>query len=351
MLIEYGERSKGMVVYKFVNPGENSDLENEAVQNGVRPIMINVREKDQVKQQKAFMGAVITMGKEKEKIPFLQPGSGLEYALSTAIKKLSVADKPSIALIQGHGEPYISDITKVFTELSVLYNVQTLKLTDTTVISDKFKTIVIIRPKDTIPASHLAVIDKYLARGGNLFLAVNRVAGNFTNASGIQVSVGLEEWLRRKGITISDNFYYRCKLRICYDPATAGKFTMNSQIQFPYLPLIHKFADNPITKGLESVSLQFASPITFSGDSSIKFTPIAFTSEKSGILKAPLYFDVQKKWQESDFQMSSLVVACIVEGKLSGNAKSSIVLVSNGDFAIGNPRKEINCLRIMSVFS
>lgn len=52
MLIEYGERSKGMVVYKFVNPGENSDLENEAVQNGVRPIMINVREKDQVKQQK-----------------------------------------------------------------------------------------------------------------------------------------------------------------------------------------------------------------------------------------------------------------------------------------------------------
>jgi ABC-type uncharacterized transport system involved in gliding motility auxiliary subunit len=37
--------------------------------------------------------------------------------------------------------------------------------------------------------------------------------------------------------------------------------------------------------------------------------------------------------------MSSLVVACIVEGKLSGNAKSSIVLVSNGDFAIGNPRE------------
>jgi gliding-associated putative ABC transporter substrate-binding component GldG len=339
MLIEYGERSKGMVVYKFVNPGESSDLENEAVQNGVRPIMINVREKDQVKQQKAFMGAVITMGKEKEKIPFLQPGSGLEYALSTAIKKLSVADKPFIALIQGHGEPFINDISKVYTELSILYNVQTIKLTDTTVIPDKFKTIAIIRPKDTIPASNLAVIDKYLAKGGNLFLAVNRVTGNFTNASGIPVSVGLEEWLRKKGITISDNFIIDASCGYVTIQQQEGSFTMNSQIQFPYLPLIHKFADNPITKGLESVSLQFASPITFAGDSSIKYTPIAFTSEKSGILKAPLYFDVQKKWQKSDFQISSLVVACILEGKLSGNTKSRIVLVSNGDFAIGNPKE------------
>ena len=73
MLIEYGERSKGMVVYKFVNPGESSDLENEAVQNGVRPIMINVREKDQVKQQKAFMGAVITMERRKKKFLFSNP--------------------------------------------------------------------------------------------------------------------------------------------------------------------------------------------------------------------------------------------------------------------------------------
>jgi len=338
MLIEYGDRSKGMVVYKFVNPNENDELEHEAVQNGIRPIMINVREKDQVKQQKAYMGAIVSIGKEKEKIPFFQPGSAMEYALSTAIKKLSVVDKPSIALIQGHGEPFISDIMQVYTELSVLYNVQTLTLTDTTIIPEKFKTIAIIRPRDTIPASQLSVLDRYLAGGGNLFLAVNRVAGNFTNASGTPVSVGMEEWLRKKGITISDNFIIDASCGYVTTRQQQGSFTMSSKIQFPYLPLIHKFADNPITKGLESVSLQFASPITFSGDSTIKFTPIAFSSDKSGSLKAPLYFDVQKKWQKSDFPMSSLVVAGILEGKLSGNNNSRIVLVSNGDFGIGTPQ-------------
>ena len=67
----------------------------------------------------------------------------------------------------------------------------------------------------------------------------------------------------------------------------------------------------------------------------MKFTPIAFTSDKSGSLKAPLYFDIQKQWQLSDFPMSGLAVAAIVEGKISGSRNSKIVLVSDGDFAVG----------------
>jgi gliding-associated putative ABC transporter substrate-binding component GldG len=338
MLIEYGNRSDGMVVYKFVNPNESEAMEREAVQNGIQPLMINVREKDQVKQQKAYLGAVVSMGKEKEKIPFIQPGSAMEYALSTAIKKLSVTDKPSIALIQGHGEPSISDIIQVYTELGVLYKVQNLTLTDTTIIPEKYRTIAIIRPTDTIPPSHLLILDNYLARGGNIFLALNRVEGNFSTAMGTSVSVGLEDWLRKKGITISDNFIVDANCGAVTLQQQHGNFTMSSQIQFPYLPVIHKFADNPITKGLESVSLQFASPITFEGDSSLKFIPIAFSSEKSGSLKTPLYLEVQKQWQLSDFPLSGLVVAGILEGKLAGNKDSKIVLVSDGDFAVGGSR-------------
>ena len=338
MLIEYGNRSDGMVVYKFVSPNESEALEKEAVQNGIQPIMINVREKDQVKQQKAYMGAVVSMGDEKERIPFFQPGSAMEYALSTAIKKLSVVDKPSIGLIQGHGEPAINDLMQVNNELGILYNVQSLKLTDTTKISEKIKTIAIIRPTDTIPASQLAVLDNFLARGGNIFLALNRVEGNFTNVSGTSVSVGLEDWLRKRGITVSDNFIVDTKCGAVTLQQQQGNFTMATQIQFPYLPVISKFADNPVTKGLEAVSLQFASPITFNGDSSMKFTPIAFSSEKSGSIRTPLYFEVQKQWQANDFPMSNLVVAAIIEGKLSGNVNSKMIIVSDGDFAVGNAK-------------
>jgi gliding-associated putative ABC transporter substrate-binding component GldG len=338
MLIEYGNRSKGMVVYKFVNPNENEATEREAVQNGIQPLMINVREKDQVKQQKAYMGAVVSMGEEKERIPFFQPGSAMEYALSTSIKKLSITEKPSIALIQGHGEPSINEIMQIYNELEILYNVQTLTLTDTTIIPEKYKTIAIIRPVDTIPALQLLILDKFLARGGNIFLALNRVEGNFSTAAGTSVSVGMEDWLKRKGITISDNFIVDANCGSVTLQQQQGNFTVSSQLQFPYIPIINKFADNPITKGLEAVSLQFASPISFTGDSSLKFTPIAFSSAKSGSLKTPLYFNVQKQWTVNDFPMSGLVVAAIIEGKLSGNINSKLVLVSDGDFAVGGER-------------
>jgi len=351
MLIEYGSRSKGMVVYKFVNPNEKETLEEEAVKNGIRPVMINVREKDQVKQQKAYLGAVVSLGTEKETIPFFQPGAAMEYALSTAIKKLSVTNKPEIAIIEGHGESMLNELSQVFGELEVLYKVDALKMTDTTKIPEKYKTIAIVRPADTIPPAQLAEFDSYLARGGNIFIALNRVEGDFRTASGKIVTTGLEEWLARKGLTISDNFVIDTKCNSVTVQQQQGNFIMSSQVSFPYLPIISKFADNPVTKGLESVSLQFASPLSYSGDSTKKFTPIAFTSTKSGTQKAPLYFDIQRQWSESDFPMSGIAVAGILEGKLAGNANSKIIIVTDGDFAVngaqaGNqlPQDNVNLL-------
>ena len=55
MLIEYGNRSDGMVVFTFVNPNEKEELEQEAMKNGIQPVMINVREKDQVKIGRAHV--------------------------------------------------------------------------------------------------------------------------------------------------------------------------------------------------------------------------------------------------------------------------------------------------------
>lgn len=334
MLIEYSNRSHGMVVYKFVNPNQSDELEQEAVQNGIQPVMINVREKDQVKQQKAYLGAVISMGDQKEKISFFQPGAVMEYDLSKAIKKLSVMDKPVIALTQGHGEPSVNEIMQAYNELSVLYKIEPVKLTDTTMLSGKYKAVAMIRPSDSISSRQMSILDKYLAEGGNMLLAVDRVKGNFSNGTGTAVSVGLEDWLKKKGISISSDFIIDANCGVVSLQQQQGSFTMTTQIQFPYLPVIHKFADNPITRGLESVNLQFASPITFAGDSSIKFKPIAFSSDKSGSLPTPLYFDVQKRWQLSDFPLSRLVVAGILDGKLSGNVKSKMVIISDGEFAV-----------------
>jgi ABC-type uncharacterized transport system involved in gliding motility auxiliary subunit len=52
LLIEYSNISKGMVNYEFLNPNEDQQLEQEVMQSGIQPLVLNVREKDQVKQQR-----------------------------------------------------------------------------------------------------------------------------------------------------------------------------------------------------------------------------------------------------------------------------------------------------------
>ncbi len=334
LLIEYNNISKGQIVYEFIAPSAGEESEQKAVAAGIQPVIATVREKDQAKQQKVYLGAVISMGEESEVIPFMQPGAAMEYALSSAIKKISVKDKPTIGLVQGHGEPGVAAIPQAANALNILYDIEPVFQNDTVNTLLKFNTVVLVAPKDTIPPSHLSQLDQFLAQGGNLFIALNRVEGKLEVNRGLSIHTGLEDWLLSKGLVVDDNFVVDSRCANIQVRQQQGTFTFTTQVPFPYLPIISKFADHPATKGLESMLLPFASSVSYAGDTTKSFVPLAQTSELSGTLPSPVYFDVSKQWSQADFPMKGLTVAGVLTGKISGQATSRIILVGDGDFAV-----------------
>jgi hypothetical protein len=78
--------------------------------------------------------------------------------------------------------------------------------------------------------------------------------------------------------------------------------------------------------------------MSYSGDSSIVYTPIATTSEKSGTRNAYSLYQVQEEWSESDFPLSNLTIGATLEGKIAGNTESKMVVFTDGDFPVGDPR-------------
>ncbi len=342
LLIEYSNRSKGMLVYEFINPNKDEETEQDALRNGIQPVLINVRDKDQVKQQKAFLGAVVQLGEQKDIIPFMQPGAAMEYALSSSIKKLSVFDKPTIGLLQGHGEPGISSFKQVMAMLNVLYNVRPVTLTDSTDELMNFETVAIIAPKDSFSVSDLMQLDNFLSQGKNLYIAMNRVEGNFSNAMGSTINTGLENWLSEKGITVEENFIIDANCSSVGVIQQQGPFRIQTQVNFPYIPVISNFEKHPITEGLEAVVFQFVSSITFNGDTNVTFTPLVRSSDKSGTQSSPLYFDIQKQWNDRDFPLSGLTLAGILSGPIVGQMNSNIVLVADGDFAVNQEGQQQN---------
>jgi gliding-associated putative ABC transporter substrate-binding component GldG len=342
MLIEYSNRSKGRLVYEFINPNEDPEKEQEALKDGIQPVMINVREKDQMKQQKAYLGAVITMGDRQEVIPFMQPGGPIEYTLSSAIKKLSVTDKPKVGILEGYGCAGLSELTQVRQGLDVLYDVQPLHLTDTSSIPQDIRTLAIVRPQDSLPQYVFTQLDDFLKRGGNIFVAINRVKGDLQRAYGTALNTGLESWLLSKGISVAPDFIVDVKCGAVTVQQQQGYFRIATQVSFPYIPLISHFADHPAVKGLETVVMQFVSPLEYTGDSLHTFTPLAFTSEKANTLPAPLFFDIEKHWTEADFTKRNIPVAGVLEGKFGGDRPGRILVVGDGDFPVSRGGQQIN---------
>ncbi|HKB85095.1 MAG TPA: GldG family protein [Ignavibacteriaceae bacterium] len=334
ILTEYNSVSGGKIAYQFINPGEDQQLETEAQQSGIRPVVINVRERDQMKQQKAYLGAVLQYGEKKEVIPLIQPGTAMEYDLSSNIKKMTLQEKTQVGLLQGNGEPTLQAVPQLAQQLSIMYDVKPVTLNDSTDIPGNLKTLVIIAPKDTIPPSTLSKLDGFLSKGGRILAAINRVDGDLSNASGKSVSTGLSDWLSKKGIKIDDDFIIDVNSGNVMVRQNQGMFMMNTPVKFPYLPIISKFDKHPITTGIEQVMMPFASPVIINPpDTSLHYVNLAYTSDKTGLQKPPVYFDVMKNWTRADFPKSSLPVAAALSGKIDG-ANTKMVIFGDGDFAV-----------------
>jgi gliding-associated putative ABC transporter substrate-binding component GldG len=334
LLIEYSSRSKGMINYEFVNPNIDQEVEQEAMQAGIQPLVINVRERDQVRQQRVYLGAKVVMGERTDIIPVIQPGAAMEYALSSSIKKLSLVNKPQVGFVQGHGEPSIGAMMQAMQQLEVLYNVSPVNLTDESVELNTFLTLAIIAPADSFSDFELRRLDEYLSNGGRLYIAHNHVDANFETMQGNLNNTNLKDWLSIKGLMIEDNFVVDRSAGTVGVRQQTGFMTFTRQIPFHYWPSIKNFPNTPITKGLNEVVLQFASSVNFIGDTAVRFTPLIKTSEKSGTLSVPLFINIQKEWKNNDFPLSSQTVGAKIEGPIAGDIHSKIILITDGDFAV-----------------
>lgn len=341
MLIEYANRSNGKLIYDIVDPNSSEDVEKEAMQDGVQPVLINVREKDQMKQQKAYLGAVIKMGDSKEVIPFMQPGSPMEYLLSSAIKKLSIKDKPVLGYLQGNGEPSLDKLSQVQSQLEVLYKIQPIQLNDTTKIPANIKTLALVMPTDSFSMGELKTLDNFLSNGNNMFVAIKRVNSNLQTLQGTPQNTMLETWLAQKGIKVKPSYVVDANCGNISVQQQQGAFRYMTQVKFPYLPIVSKFADFPVVKGLEAVILPFTSPIEYTGDTTVKFIPLAYSSDKSAELSAPLMFNVQKQWGQAELNQKNIVLAAAFTGKIGGSSMpNKMVVIGNGDFAVSQNQQQ-----------
>lgn len=347
-LVEYEKRSGGNIVYEFVNPNKNDEAETEAQQSGIGPLIVNVTDRDQVSQMRAYMGALLQMGDRQEVIPVVQPGASMEYMLTTAIKKISIENKPKVAFLQGHGEAPLNSLGQINEQLSVLYQTEEYTISDTTEIPVEYRALAVLNPTDTFPIEHLQQLDNFLRAGNGIFIAYSTLSGNLQNAYlSDPPDIGIESWLENKGITMEKEFVVDANSGNVSVRQQSGPFVFNTQIQFPFFPIISNFAEHPVTSGLESIILPFVNKLELNAaDTTVQLEALAWSSEQSGTVTVPNQIDINKEWAESDFLQPEQIVAASFNGSIGNGPPAKMVVVANGSFAVngrpGQGQRQLN---------
>lgn len=346
LLTEYEKRSGGKIAYEFINPTESEEVEQKVMQKGIRPVMLSVRKKDEITQQKAYLGATLSLGDREEVIPIIQPGAAMEYTLSSTIKKLSLDEKSKVALLTGHGAAHKSEMQQIISVLSDLYEINEVKLSGKNSDLSSHEAFLIVAPDQTFLPNELNVLETELKKGKDLLLALNTVDGDFTQNKGKTIETGLAAWLKKYGITVQQQFAIDASCGTVSVRQQQGMLTYNTPVQFPYLPMIQKFPDHSITKGLENIVLPFASPISIDfSNEAIQADTLISTSSKSGTRPANAFFDITKQWDATDFGQSNIPLGFAIKGPVFSENESKFVLFSDADFPVngsGRQARELN---------
>lgn len=333
LLKEYKSLSKTNFTINIIYP-DSDEKKLQAIDAGIQPIHIEVREKDLEKIQTIFIGAVVKVGDKQGTIPLINQETPFEYEITRLLKQAANNIKPHVGFINGHGEPSLTTLTQVIGELSHLSNITSINLMDDDNDFSKYHVLCIIAPTEPFLPFEIELLETYLNNGGRLFIALNHAIGQISEmqSRGYINRTGIEDMLEKKGLKIRYDFVIDHNCGTITINQQHGYMNVQSNINSPYLPVITNFSKHAITTGLNAIMTPFASSIEqVKTSSTYIFHPLAKTSSISGVQQAPIFFNLQKQWNKRDYNSPHNVVAALLTNE---DNSSAVVAITDADFII-----------------
>jgi ABC-2 type transport system permease protein len=357
MLDEFRAYNKN-IQYEFINPSESEDKKEREdtyqllMEKGLQPTNLEVNTKAGLEQQMIFPGAVASYKSNEVPVELLatQMGvapeevlnnsiQGLEFRLASAIRDLTVINRPTVAFIRGHGElenKYIYDIaqslSKQYTVGVISIGEQLSSLTkrdsvseDKTRIVNKYDAIIIAKPDSAFSEKDKFIIDQYIMRGGKVLWLIDPVFASMDSLQNRESTVGiahdlnLDDMLFRYGARLNTNLVM--DLNALPIPLNTGQVGSQPKIDFfpwYYFPVITPTENHPIVKNLNAIKTEFVSSLDTIKVPDVKKTILLKTSQYSRTVNTPALISLsqlENKPDERAYQGPPQTVAVLLEGE------------------------------------
>jgi ABC-2 type transport system permease protein len=366
MLDEFRAFNKN-IHYEFVNPSrsddpkERNDTYQLLIEKGLQPTDLQVNTKEGREQQIIFPGAIANYKSRELPVELLNSQidvspeevlnnsiQALEFKLASAIRDLTVINKPTVAFIRGHGELENRDIYDIGQALSKQYNVGVISIggqlnsltkrdsvsEDKTRIVNKYDAIVIAKPDSAFSEKDKFIIDQFIMRGGKVLWLIDPVFATMDSLQtaeatlGIALDLNLDDMLFKYGVRINPNLVM--DLNALSIPLRTGQVGNQPKIDFfPwfYFPVITPTANHPIVKNLNAIKTEFVSSIDTVRAPGIKKTILLKTSRYSRTINTPALITLAILEQSPDqraYAGPQQNVAVLLEGEFRSDFENRI---------------------------
>lgn len=353
MLNDYKAYSHGNLQYEFFNP-TGSKGEQEAQQQGIPPVQVQVVNNDKLEVKRAYLGLVMMYEDRKEVLPVIQNVRSLEYDISSALHRLTTRVKKKIGYTTGHGETDLTSLQQAYQGLSKQYTVAPVDLSKPISISSDISALLMIAPTKSFSDSVKFQIDQYLMHGGKIAFLLNAINASLQQQMAQPLSLGLDDLLAQYGVRINQDLVRDAQCANVNLMQQQMGFTIQSQIPFPYMVAASNFSpSNMIVKDLHNVIFPFVSSIDTSTAASkgLKAEVLVRSSKHSGRQTGFFPIDPMHRYTVEELSESNIPLAVVIDGSfksffagkglatdsLAGNVSDKspdtrIVVVGDGDF-------------------
>lgn len=291
-LEEYAAASGGKVRVQIVDPQEAGKL-GDMARLGLQSIPIEVVEQSQQTQAVVYSGIVIQYLDRQEILPAVSQIETLEYDLTTKVSKLVTQKQKSVAFLSADPtrdlQNYYSILAQTLSKNATFRQVQPGEpVGDATVL-------IVAGSKGFTPAI-LKPVDEYLMQGGKVLFAVDGVFVDISSAQAAVVPAGdndllkaLETW----GVRVDQAMVHDAYNNVVQFQGSSG-VTLRRYPQWPTILAKNTSATNPVTSRFVGLSLMWPSPLTDLKKPGIQVETLAWTSDKSWLVKDNLTIDVDQ---------------------------------------------------------
>lgn len=327
ILEEYEAYSNGNLRIRYLDPGEDPEIEKEARALGLQPIRMDAIEKDQRQIVTGYLGIAIQYEDKKELLPVVTDVRDLEYDLTAAIKKILRKEELKIGVLTGSNSTNLdSQCVTVDKELRKQYRIVKVNTSRGTPIDKSLNALLVMGP-EKVPERTKFEIDQYIMSGGKALFFLDGVTIDY--ARGLVASPrthNMDDLLRHYGARITQNIILdRSCGMASFQTQVMGGFTSYFTTPYPLWPKImiqNLDPENPVVNRLSGLIMPWASDIQILADTAdtanqIRVTELVKTSKFSWPMSGRYNLDPQGQFNAPPELMKQHTMAAALSGKFT----------------------------------